>query len=443
MSQTWSRRGFTKALLAAGGAATVGLPFLESLAPRRAYAQGKPATRLIFFYVPNGIQAADFRPKAIGDAYAITPILKPLEALRADFSVISGLENAPGKPDGPGDHASGTSSFITCAHANKSETDIKLGMSADQIAAARLGKQTRLPSLELGIDGGSSAGGCDSGYGCAYTRNISWSGPSTPLPKMTNPQLVFDRLFTGYDPSASAAELAKRKAYKKSVLDLVLGDAQSLSTKLGKSDRVKLDEYLTGVRELETQIGSNMEEASCEPGTRPADKLPYAAHVKMMCDLMVMAMQCDVTRIFTFMIGNGLSGRTYPDLGITRGHHEISHHGMNPDNLAQLTKIATWEMEQLGYLLGKMKGIEDGPGSSVLYNSAVFLSSDISDGDRHNHDEMPVILAGHGGGALKPGRHIAYDRAKKSKVSNVLVSMLAAAGVDAPVGDSSGKNTDV
>lgn len=442
MSHTWSRRGFGKALLA-GGAVTVGLPFLESLAPRRTHAQDKPATRILFFYVPNGIQAADFRPKSVGDAYAITPILKPLESLRADFSVLSGLENAPGRPDGPGDHASGTSSFITCAHANKSETDLKLGVSADQIAASKIGKQTRLPSLELGIDGGSSAGGCDSGYGCAYTRNISWSGPSTPMPKMTNPQLVFDRLFAGYEPGATAAELQKRKAYKKSVLDLVRGDAQSLSLKLGSSDRKKLDEYLTGVRELEMQIGAGMEAASCQPGMRPADKLPYPAHVKMMCDLMVLAMQCDVTRIFTFMLGNGLSGRTYPDLGITRGHHEISHHGMNPENLAQLTKIATWEMEQLAYLLGKMKSTEDGVGSNVLYNSAVFLSSDISDGDRHNHDEMPIILAGHGGGALKPGRHIAYDKAKKTKVANLLVTMLGTLGVDAPVGDSNGKNTDV
>jgi Protein of unknown function (DUF1552) len=443
MSHVLSRRGFARALLGAGGAAAVGLPFLESLLPRKVRAQDKPATRLLFFYVPNGIQAADFRPKTLGDAYAITPILKPLEALRAEFSVISGLENAPARPDGAGDHAAGTSSFITCAHANKSETEIKLGVSADQIAAAQIGKLTRLPSLELGIDGGSSAGGCDSGYGCAYTRNISWSGPSTPLPKLTNPQLVFDRLFSGFDANASAAEVARRKAYKKSVLDLVMGDAQSLSMRLGKTDQAKLDEYLTGVRELETQIGSNMDAASCSPGARPMNNLPYAAHVKMMCDLMVLAMQCDVTRIFTFMIGNGLSGRTYPDLGITRGHHEISHHGMNADNLAQLTKIATWEMEQLAYLLGKMKSTQDGPSSNLLYNSAVFLSSDISDGDRHNHDEMPVILAGHGGGALKPGRHIAYDKAKKTKVSNLLVTMLGTVGVNASVGDSTGVNPDL
>jgi hypothetical protein len=166
-------------------------------------------------------------------------------------------------------------------------------------------------------------------------------------------------------------------------------------------------------------------------------------HVKVMCDLMVLAMQCDVARIFTFMLDNGLSGRTYPDLGITRGHHEISHHGMNPDNLAQLTKIATWEMEQLAYLLSRMKTTQDGASSNLLQNAAVFLSSDISDGDRHNHDEMPIILAGHGGGALKPGRHIAYDKSKKTKVSNLLATMLSTAGVDAKVGDSDALNTDV
>lgn len=437
MSRTLSRRGFTRALLA-GGAATIGLPYLPSLAR----AQDKKATRLIFFYVPNGIQAADFRPQTLGADYAITPILKPLEALRAHFSVVSGLENAPARPDGAGDHAAGTSAFITCAHANKSETDIKSGVSTDQLAAQQLGKLTRLPSLELGIDGGSSAGGCDSGYGCAYTRNISWSGPSTPMPKITNPQLVFERLFAGYDPSASAAEVAKRKAYKKSVLDLALGQASSLRLKLGKTDQQKLDEYLTGVRELETQLENN-DAPTCDPGATPGTNLPYPMHVKAMCDLMVLAMQCDITRVFTFMLGNGLSGRTYPDLGITRGHHEISHHGMNPDNLAQLTQIAAWEMEQLAYLLDKMKGVQDGAGSTLLDNAAVFLSSDISDGDRHNHDEMPVILAGHGGGLLKPGRHIAYDKAKKTKLSNLLVTMLSTVGVDSAVGDSDGKNSDV
>ncbi|MET0285706.1 MAG: DUF1552 domain-containing protein, partial [Polyangiales bacterium] len=228
-----------------------------------------------------------------------------------------------------------------------------------------------------------------------------------------------------------------------SVLDLVLGDATSLNARLGKTDQAKLDEYLTGVRELETQLEDGNEQ-SCDPGARPNTGLPYAQHVKMMCDLMVLAMQCDVTRIFTFMIGNGLSGRTYPDLGITRGHHEISHHGMNADNLANLTKIATWEMQQLAYLMGKLKGVTDGAsGSNLLQNSAIFLSSDISDGDRHNHDEMPVILAGHGGGALKPGRHIAYDKSKKTKVSNLLVTMLGTVGVDAKVGDSDGRNADV
>jgi hypothetical protein len=441
-----SRRAFSKAFLGGGSAAAIGLPFLESLVvPReaRAAAAVPAAKRLLFLFIPNGIQQANYRPATVGSDYAITPILKPLEALRGDISVVSGLENAPARPDPPGDHASGTSAFITCAKALKSETSISLGISADQVAAAQIGSLTRLPSLQLGIEGGSSAGGCDSGYGCAYTRNISWSGPSTPLPKITNPQLVFDRLFAGFDPNASVAEVEKRKAYKKSVLDIALADAQSLSARLGPTDQRKLDEYLTGVRELETRIATGMGSASCTPGTRPAATLPYPAHVKMMNDLMVLAMQCDVTRIFSYMQGNGLSGRTYPDLGITRGHHDISHHGMNADNLAQLTTIATWEMEQFAYLIGKMKATADGPSSNLLYNSAVFISSDISDGDRHNHDDLPVILAGNGGGALKPGRHISYTRASKTKLSNLLVTMLGTVGVNAPVGDSTGPNLDL
>ncbi|MFM2418263.1 MAG: hypothetical protein RL385_2986, partial [Pseudomonadota bacterium] len=356
---------------------------------------------------------------------------------------VSGLENVNARPDAIGDHASGTSAFITCAHANKSETTIRSGVSADQIAAQRLGKLTRLPSLELGIDGGSTAGNCDNGYACAYTRNISWSAPSTPMPKMTNPQLVFDRLFAGADAGASAAEVEKRRAYKKSVLDLVLSDAQSLSLKLGTTDQAKLDEYLTGVRELEQQIGTSMAQVSCDPGTRPGTNLPYATHVKTMCDLMVLAMQCDVTRYFTFMLGNGLSGRTYPDLGITRGHHEISHHGNDPTNLAELTKIDTWEIERLAYLMTKLKALTEAGGTNILHNSAIFLSSDISDGNAHNHDEMPIVLAGHGGGALKPGRHIAYERGKHTKVSNLLVRMLSTVGVTATVGDSDGSNSDV
>jgi hypothetical protein len=443
MSGVLSKRTTRRAFLG-GASVVVGLPFLDSLQPRPARgAAADLPQRLLYYWVPNGINMAGFRPATTGPGYATPPMLQPLEALKGDFTVITGLENMPGKPDGAGDHAAGTSAFITCAHALKSETDISLGTSADQLAAAQIGKLTRLPSLQLGIDGGSSAGGCDSGYSCAYARNISWAGPTTPLPKITSPQQIFDQIFTGFDPMASAADLAKRRAYSQSVLDSVTRDATSLSGKLGAIDRGKLDQYMTGVRELERRI-SDTSAVSCTPGMRPAKTLDYPTQVQITSDLMVLAMQCDATRIITFMLGNAVSGRTYPFLGITRGHHDISHHGGNPTNIDQLQQIGTWEMEQLAYLMSKMKAVTEGDGSNMLYNSTIFLSSDISDGDRHNHDDLPVILGGHGGGVFTPGKHVAYAKTSHTTISSLLVTMLTTVGImDATLGDSTGPLTDL
>jgi len=425
-----------------GAATVVGLPFLESLLPTEARAAASAPKRLIYYYVPNGINMASFRPSSTGSGYALTPILKPLEAIQQEFSVVTGLENAPARPDGAGDHASGTSAFITCTHALKSETTIALGISADQIAAQVIGKATRLPSLQLGTSSGSTSGGCDSGYSCAYTNNISWAGATTPLPKLTKPQQVFDEIFKGFDPGASRAEAAKRRAYSQSVLDSVVQDATALSGKLGRTDVRKLDEYLTGVRELERRLEADDGTITCVQGARPAASYAFPELVDTMSDLMVLAMRCDATRIITFMLGNAGSQQTYPQLNITRGHHDISHHGNDPTNLAQLEAIATWEMQRFAYLLTKMKSVTEG-GTNMLFNSTVFLSSDISDGNRHNHDDMPILLAGHGGGALNPGRHIAYAQAERQRVANLLSTMLGTVGVTDPVGNSSQMLTEL
>jgi hypothetical protein len=419
--------------------------------PRAARAQAVSSpVRLAYIYLPNGLDMATFRPTTAGTDYTLPPMLESLADLKSDFCVVTGLENAPAKPDGPGDHAAGTSSFITCAHANKSETDIKLGISADQVAAQSFGVQTRLPSLQLGIDGGGGTGNCDSGYSCAYTRNISWSDAVTPLPKIVDPRQAFEQLFQGYDPGASAAEAAKRRAYEKSVIDFVLADVDGLKPKLGSSDQKKLDQYLTGVRELEKRLVGMGPDVTCSPGTPPAsdDDLDYPAHLKAMLDLMALAFTCDATRVVTLMLGNAVSGRTHPFLGINGGHHDISHHMNDANLIAQLAKIGAWEMEQLGYFFRKLKELPDGvDGKTLLHNSAIFCSSDISDGNRHNHDDMPIVLAGHGGGALKTGQHLLYATPKgspKPKVANLLVSMLEAAGVSgAQVGDSSGPLTEL
>lgn len=433
-----SRRAFL-----GGGSVVVALPFLESLLPRSARAQAAaPTQRMVFWFVPNGINGSTanaWKPVEVGATYTTTPILMPLDPLKADFQVVTGLANVLGKPDGPGDHAAGTSSTITCAHATKSLSNIMLGISADQVAAQAFGTQTRLPSLQLGMSGGNATGDCDNGYSCAYARNISWSGISTPLPKITDPGTVFDQIFKGFVPGQSAVDAAKRRALNQSVLDLVTAEANSLSLKLGHTDSHKVAEYLEGVRGLEQQIDGTATGQQCTMGTRPvAVASDFPASVKLMCDLMVLAMQCDATRIISFMLGNAASGQTYPSLGITDGHHSISHHGNNPAKLAQLQTIGTWEMTQLAYLLTKMKAVTEGS-SNMLYNSAVFLSSDVSDGNSHTHVDMPVILAGHAAGKISTGRHLTYPTANNQKVSNVLVSMLTAYGVQKPVvGDSDG-----
>ncbi len=439
----------SRRLLLGGGATLVGLPFLESALPRAARAQTPAApVRLVYLYLPNGLNMATFRPTTSGAAYELPPMFTGLSALKPEFSVVTGLENINANPDGPGDHASGTSSFITCAHANKSESIINLGVSADQLAAQKFGMLTRLPSLQLGIDGGGASGGCDSGYSCAYTRSISWADATTPLPKIVDPRQAFDQLFQGFDPGASVAEAEKRRAYDKSVLDAVTADASSLLPKLGAGDRRKLDQYLTGVRELETRLVNLGPQVTCAPGTAPASNkdLDYPAHVKAMLDLTALALACDATRIVSLMFGNAVSSRTHPFLGITEGHHDISHHGSDPVKLAQLATIGAWELAQLGYLLGLLKALPDSvEGQDILYNSAVFCSSDISDGNRHNHDDMPIVLGGHAGGAFTPGSHIAYPNVKgqpKEKVSNLLVTMLEATGVTgATLGDSTGALT--
>jgi hypothetical protein len=305
-----------------------------------------------------------------------------------------------------------------------------------------MGKNTRTASVQLGMEGGALAGTCDSGYGCPYVRSISWSGVSTPMPKVTDPKVAFNLLFMGFDPTASLADRTKRTAYRKSVLDVAIARATTLQTRLGVSDKHKLDEYLTGVRETERQVVDMPTGMGCGGATAPdaSVNMDFEKGVKAMSDIMVLGMQCDVSRIYTFMLGNAGGQHVYTNLGINRGHHDISHHGGNAANFAMLQTIDTYEMTLLFYLLDKMKKTTEGA-SNLLFNSTVFMSSEISDGDRHNHDNMPMIVAGNGGGMLNTGQHYILQGAK---YSNMLVTTLRTFGIpDGKLGDSTGPVMEV
>jgi hypothetical protein len=420
-----SRRTFLR-----GAGTLVALPLLDAMldAPGARAQAATPPRRFFAFYVPNGIVMDAWTPSSEGEGYALTPILQPLANLKSDVVVLSGLRNfaAFAQGDGPGDHARGTGCFLTATHLRKTEgSDIRNGVSVDQIIAEASSGQTRFSSLELGCEGGGSTGGCDSGYSCAYSRNISWAGPATPMPKETNPRAAFDRLFSGTNPTETAEARARRKRLKHSVLDYVKADAARIQAKVGARDKAKLDEYLSGVRDIEARLDAP-EGAVCAPPSRP-EGVPgdTQAYVRLMLDITATAFACDVTRVATFMLGNGGSGRSYPFLGVSDAHHEISHHQGDQAKIDKLQIIDTWEVEQLAYFLEKLKGIDEA-GQNVLFHSTVFFSSEIEDGNSHFHGNLPVLVAGQGGGTIRTGRHVRVP--DETPIANLFLSLIGSAG---------------
>lgn len=422
---TLSRRTMLRGL-----GALMALPLLEQMVPSVARAAESRPRRLAVFYVPCGINMDTWTPRGTGRDWPLSPTLRPLAPVKDEVLVLSGLSHEPGQPDGPGHHAAGTGAFLSCVKVRKTRdaANIRAGISMDQLAARHLRPFTRLPSLELGIDGGDGTGSCDANFSCAYARNISWAGPTSPMPKETSPRAVFDRLFAGYDPDTTRAQLEKRQAYERSILDFVSEDARALKQRLGRTDQLKLEEYFTSVRELELRVEALNEQAPrCETGARPEQTEDVREKTKLMCDLMVLAFQCDLTRVATFMLGNARSDRVYPFLGLTGQHHTYSHHQHDPANLQALAKIDHWEVEQFSYLLQRMKAVREGE-ATLLDNALVYFGSEVADGNSHGHADMPVLLAGRGGGAVVPGRHVRYSGSPP--LANLFISMLSTVGVD-------------
>lgn len=433
------RRTFLK-----GVGTAMALPLLEAMTPSKLLAAAPPRhpLRMAFIYVPNGMNMADWTPGAEGTDFELPSILQPLKPHQADLQVLSGLAHRKADPngDGAGDHARASASFLTGMQARKTAAvDIRAGVSVDQVAAAKIGNHTRLPSLELSCDKGQQAGACDSGYSCAYQFNLAWKSATTPLPPEVNPRVVFERLFSNGIGVESQENRAARQAKHKSILDFVLEDARQLKARLGATDRRKLDEYMTAVREIEQRVERTERFGAAttdyaKPAGIPGD---YEQHVRLMFDLLALAFQTDTTRISTFILAHDGSNRSYPFIGVSDGHHDLSHHGGNLEKKKKIAAINQFHVRQLACFLDRLKSIKEGEGT-LLDNSMIVYGSGISDGNAHNHNDLPVLLAGRGGGTLKTGRHVRY--AQDTPMTNLYLAMLERMGVETErLGDSTGK----
>jgi hypothetical protein len=393
-----------------GAGVSLGLPFLEAMFPRTLLAApaAKPPVRAAFFYMPVGANMDAWRqPKTPG----LPETLEPLKKVAASILHITGLKhtNAEGLGDGAGDHARDSATYLTGMHPKKTDgKDIQAGVSADQVIAQQIGSDTRFPSLELGTDGGAQSGNCDSGYSCAYSSNISWRTASQPNAKETSPRNLFIRLFGDPKARASEAEIAREASYTRSILDMVNEDSRRLRGRLGLSDQQKLDEYLEGVRAIEKQIqGTEKAAANPPPNIEVPSGQPgdHGEHIRMMCDILAAAFQTDSTRVATFMLANAGSNKTFPSLGINEGHHTLSHHAGDKAKQDKIKKIDKWYVEHLAYFLEKLGAVKEERGT-LLDNSMIVYGGALSDGNRHNHDDLPVLLAGKGGGTIASGRFL-------------------------------------
>jgi hypothetical protein len=446
---TSTRRRFLRGLGVA-----LALPAFESLLPRAVRAAdvarqplattpGGAPLRTAFIYVPNGAQQDHWFPTGKGCDFQFNTSMEPLEAFKSHVQVIRGLDqqHAEAGPDGAGDHARANATFLTGCRARKTAgADIAVGTSIDQVIAAQVGEQTRFNSLELSCDAVRKSGGCDSGYSCAYQFNISWRTPTSPMTPEPNPRLVFERLF-GAGDDAAGRNREQRQLERRSILDFVRDDAEALHRELGRQDRRKLDEYLAGVRTIERRI----ERESRFPNIpRPDLVIPndvpedHAAHIDLMFDLLALAFQTDSTRVATLLMAHDGSNRSFPALDISEGHHNLTHEMDQPDPREKVAKIDRFYIERLAKFLGTLQATRDIDGRSLLENSMIVYGSGIADANRHTHDNLPFILAGHGGGVLQPCQYVDAGGVPMSNLFLTLADRMGVTGLES-FGDSTGR----
>jgi hypothetical protein len=421
-----------------------GLGVAVALPPLQALAGGRnPAPlRMAFVGVPNGVHQSNWRPVGSGADFTLGPTFQPIAAWKRKLQIFTGFcqNNADALGDGGGDHARANAAFLTGSHPRKTAgADIRNGISVDQVAAQSVGHLTRLPSLELICVRARRSGSCDSGYSCAYEYNLSWASETLPMPAESDPRQVFERLYGAGPPGERQRIYLQRQRQRRSLLDFVRDEAGRLQARLDADDRRKLEEYLGGLREIERQIERAEQHRLPRTGMRSPDKVPedFRGHIRLMADLLVLAFQSDSTRIGTLLFANEGNNRSFDEIGIAEGHHHLSHHQKKEDNLAKVARIDRFYMEQFAYLLGRLAAARDSDGRSVLDNVMVIYGGAIADGDRHNHDNLPIVLAGGAGRSTPPSRHLAL--AGPVPLTNLFLGMLGRMGVARDrLGDSTG-----
>ena len=422
-----TRKALPRRTLLRGMGATVALPLLDAMVPAMtatAATPARPVRRLGYIFIPMGSDINRWTPPGDHSLTELSPILRPLERHKDYVTAVTNMEL---KNAYPGTHATSNSSYLSCAKAKFTESsDYYLGTTADQIAAREIGQDTRLPSLELGIELLDIVGQCDDGYACVYQNNLSWSSPTSPLPYEANPQKVFGRLFGEGSPEEQSRTLKK----KASMLDRVKSDISRLRTELGSGDRVKVDHYLNSVREVERRI--QIAEAGVNENPAPDAERPvgvpaaYADHVRLMFDLQVLALQADITRVISFQMAREGSTRSYHEIGVSEPHHPLTHHGNDQEKIAKMAKINEYHVSLFGYLLEKLKATPDGDGS-LLDHSIYMYGSGMGDPNLHDHINLPILVTGGGAGKMKGGRHISYE--DRTPLANLHLTLLEKAGV--------------
>lgn len=441
-----TRKHLSRRTVLKGLGTAIALPYLDAMVPAlgaKTDSNSEKVNRLAFVYLPNGTVMENWTPKTAGSDWEFTPTLSPFKAHRDDMLVLSGLADHNGNSlgDGGGDHARAAASFLTGVHPFKTAgSDIRAGISADQVIAKHMADKTRLASLELGCDDSRIIGSCDTGYSCAYTNNISWRGPTSPMPPETNPRMVFERLFGTEDMSLDPETRARRARYRKSILDTARERTNELMRDLGPSDKRKVDEYLYAIREVEKRISTaENDNLDIAPSIDKPSGIPieFADYMKLMFDLQVIAFQADLTRVTTHMIGREGSVRVYPEIGVSDPHHPLSHHRDRAESLAKLSKINTLHAELASYFIQKLKTTQDGDGS-LLDHSMILYAGGISDSNKHLHENLPVIIFGRGNGGIKSGRHVVYK--EQTPMTNLYLTLMDRMGMQHGThGDSNGR----